>query len=532
MIPYKLNSLFSLVNRFVLTLVVFSTLFFSDATSPFLAGVQVVGMRNNSSTSNDSKRDAASSGHSKTTEQNADSILRDYSRELENLAASCDERGMEDEAAYARSLIYPTGQDRFIVPFLPSKALDEPRDDNEPRRLWRERLNSLRTQYANKAFSRVEHFRQNEQGCDIIGCAYETLWINPDHAEARKILGYSLKDGVWRSQWELTQLAKGLVDSPEFGWIPKSQLERYRAGERFYRQKWITAKEEEENIVTSGSGWLVETEHFSILSRVSLERGVEVGRFLERHYQTLIRLFYRLVATDAQIVARLYSDMTGIQTKRLRVMLFRNRQEYLRETKDDQTVGVYVPSLKCLLTYEPNESARDSLFSTLAHEATHQFFGELSIAALLNKSRDSIGESANFWVVEGVAVFFETFRINDEQTYATIGGYRDVGRIQRALDSVLVEKTYVPLEKYVRMTRDEFQKSPDVHLLYNQAAGLAFFFLQYQNGKYRNAFLAYLHRVYSGTDAPNTLEETTGKTFAELDAEYASFMRGLWRDAK
>ena len=42
--------------------------------------------------------------------------------------------------------------------------------------------------------------------------------------------------------------------------------------------------------------------------------------------------------------------------------------------------------------------------------------------------------------------------------------------------------------------------------------------------------IAYLYAIYQGIDQPNSLEKLTGKTFEELDAEYAKFLQGV-RDA-
>ena len=40
------------------------------------------------------------------------------------------------------------------------------------------------------------------------------------------------------------------------------------------------------------------------------------------------------------------------------------------------------------------------------------------------------------------------------------------------------------------------------------------------SGRYREAFLEYLDRVYDGTVAPDSLERQCGRSHAELDAEY------------
>jgi hypothetical protein len=46
-----------------------------------------------------------------------------------------------------------------------------------------------------------------------------------------------------------------------------------------------------------------------------------------------------------------------------------------------------------------------------------------------------------------------------------------------------------------------------------------------RGGRYREAFVEYLSRVYSGTADPDTLARLCRRSLAELDAEYREFMR-------
>ena len=140
----------------------------------------------------------------------------------------------------------------------------------------------------------------------------------------------------------------------------------------------------------------------------------------------------------------------------------------------------------------------------------------------------SRARNANFWAIEGIAVYAETFAVNKARTTATLGGYKDVFRIQCALESLFEEFDYVPLREYTGLSREAFQNRRDIATLYSQAAGLAYFFLHYDSGVYRDAFISYLYEVYQGIDTLDSLENATGKTFEELDQEYANFMRSIY----
>ena len=53
---------------------------------------------------------------------------------------------------------------------------------------------------------------------------------------------------------------------------------------------------------------------------------------------------------------------------------------------------------------------------------------------------------------------------------------------------------------------------------------LADFFMNANGGRYRESFVEYLVRVYSGTADPYTLARLCRRSSADLDAEYRDFM--------
>lgn len=470
-------------------------------------------------------------------------IFAEYQQKLENLALKCDERGMTLEAKVTRSLIYKKQPYFFDVSLLSSKPLEAklPSDATKEQQSWYAALRRLREKYSNETFAVAERLGARKRGYEIVACVLQTLYINPDHKRARQFMGFSLYEGEWRSQWEIRRIEKGYVDDPQFGWLLKDQVEEYHKGKRFYRNQWITREEEEKKIVASASGWRIETEHFSILSRVSLERGVEIGRYLESYYDAWIRLFYPFVANENQWTARLYSN-DAIVSKRHQVILYRNRAEYVRELKKHdpnavQSVGGYFPSLRCIFVYEPDPKSVDDAFDLmpmLAHEATHQLFNECNIPNSARGKSDysKLARYANFWAVEGIAITAETFTLDRAKNKAALGGFKGVFRIEDALTSLFVDNEYIPLERFIGMSRTEFQAYEDLNLLYSQAAGLAFFFMFYNDGAYCNAFVRYLYGVYQGTDTPDLIVKLTGKSFKQLDEEYKTFMKEIYEQVR
>lgn len=462
-------------------------------------------------------------------------IFAEYQEKLRANAKICDERGMTLEGKITRSLLFNDEPYLFTLPtFKSAKNPDAlPDDASKEQRSWYAALTRLRRRYANEIFELAKTCADEKRGYEAFACAQTALIVDSDCEGARRFFGYEERDNVWRTTWEIERLNKGEVETRRFGWLPKEHVERYENGERYYRNRWVSEAEEAEKILAGSSGWRVETEHFSILSRVSLERGVEIGRFLETYYQSWLRLYYRFVASEKQWASRFNAKGVAL-AKKHRIILYRNREEYLRELRKhdenvDASIGWYLPNMRCIFVYEPspNDEYEFDLFSLLAHEVTHQLFNECYLATSgRNKPVSQPGRRANFWAVEGVATYMETYALTPNN--ARLGGV-ETYRLQQAIASCFDEKNYIPLRQYVAATREDFQTSdmPRLQHLYAQATGLAFFFFHHRDGVYRNAFIAYLYAVYQGVDQPNTLEKLTGRAFEELDAEYVKFLQGV-----
>ena len=466
-------------------------------------------------------------------------IFFEYQIKLEKLAQVCEKCGMSLEARITRSYIYQKEPYFLKIPLLTVKTQKEnlPHDATNEQKKWFTTLRQLQEHYANETFAMTEKLVAKKQGYGIVACVLQTLYINPDHVQARKFLGYSLYNDEWHSSWEVQKLENGYIDDPKYGWLSSRQIKKYHNGERFYHNQWITQAEEEKKIIESFSGWKINTEHFSILSRVSLERGVEIGRFLEFYYQVWSHLFYPFIANEKQWTARLHTTVPTV-TKRHKVIHYRNRTEYVRELRKhdyivSQSIGGYFPDLKCIFVYEPNPIVNEdcfNLFSMLAHEVTHQLFNECNItnSSYGKNNYSKLAQTANFWAIEGIAITAETFNLDFSDGKAIIGGFQNVLRMEDALITLLEEKKYLPMRKFVGMSRNEFQKFHDLNLLYSQAAGLTSFFLFYNEGTYCEAFVKYLYSIYQGVDDANSLEQLTHKSFEELDEEYRNFMNNIY----
>src|SRR5205085_7484466 len=133
--------------------------------------------------------------------------------------------------------------------------------------------------------------------------------------------------------------------------------------------------------------------------------------------------------------------------------------------------------------FHDTEATEDERLATMYHEATHQLFSE----AYSGNYR--VGEKSDFWAIEGIACYMESFQTNGE-TYSL--GNPQYIRFQNAQSRLLIDGYYVPLQQLCQMGSVQFQSDPNTKKNYSQGSGLAHFFMHYDDGTYREAFISYL----------------------------------------
>jgi hypothetical protein len=374
---------------------------------------------------------------------------------------------------------------------------------------------------------------EKKQGSEAMRLAVNALEANPDHEIIRRILGFTLYNGQWRTVWEIDRLKKGFVDHPAFGWIPAEHAVSYEAGKRFISKLgWIDTVKDAELRKDIRNGWQITTEHYDLLTNHSLEEGVRMSRRLEHLYRAWKFLFFNVLLSEEKL-AKLFTNQlpTAAKLPRHQVYVFRNKQDYVNYLKESErgfesqlreSNGFYHPLLEKSFFFPVSagmdEFDADTVRKALYHEGTHQLFQE-------TRSKSNIpGVRNNFWIVEGIAMFMETFRI-EENRYVI--GNMDDSRLFAAkahrFDSEYL--FYVPFEKLVSLGRTEFQTHPKLARLYSQSAGMTHFLMLGENGCYRNATLEFLRQVYAGAARPDTLGKLTEHSYQELDAEYTKFLK-------
>ena len=133
-----------------------------------------------------------------------------------------------------------------------------------------------------------------------------------------------------------------------------------------------------------------------------------------------------------------------------------------------------------------------------------------------------VGRKANFWIVEGIAMYMESLR--QEDGYYVLGGFDDE-RMHAARYRLLHRRFLRAAGASLPATAWRSSKTTRrFATLYSQAAGLTNFLVYYDGGRYRDALVSYLVAVYTGRDEPDTLAKLTGASYGELDKQYREFL--------
>lgn len=351
-----------------------------------------------------------------------------------------------------------------------------------------------------------------------------------DHAMARKILGFTRMGNEWVTPFVAEMARKRQVKHPKFGWLPRTHLDKYNAGERFYR-RWMVAEKENEIRRDFNNAWEVRTEHFLVRTNYSLERGVEIANRLEEYHDFLTNTLVGFFQSKEQL-QKLFSSASSVRRAAKKpphvVHYYRTRDEYIAKLQPrvpgiGVSTGYYDHGERISHFYNTEEAADDT---TLIHEATHQIMYEST------PKQRHISPRSDFWVTEGIACYMESYKVsNDGQQSVGDPGYI---RFQAARYRRLVEDYYLPFMQFASMGQVPFQSHAEIARNYSQAAGVTHFLMHANNGQYRDALVEHLSQLYSANDSIRgnaaTLLELTGMSAAEFDQSYADYCKRVEAD--
>ncbi len=447
-------------------------------------------------------------------------LYAEYGEKLAALAQWCDERKLPELAKQTREW-QPERDPNQLYIFFPAASFTPLWKGAPPSPLhaeWWQKFSDLRQEQAAKLFDLAKQASKEKRTQTAFELVTETAREYPDHAQARIVLGQQKFENGWYSSFAYVRTKGGEVWHEKYGWVPKGQVQKYDQGMRSVKDRWITAEEDAKQHHDISSGWRIDTEHFAVLTNHSLEEGVQLSRRLERLHTVWQQVFYTYHTSDTEL-AKLLTATTAVRPARrqFQVMCFRGRDEYNQALSPAQpnisvTLGAYFNTTKTVYFFAGDEQDE----GTVNHEATHQLFQETRLTA-----KDAAAK-ANFWVVEGVACYFESMVEHDG--YVTLGGL-DEGRFPAAKTRLLENQFYVPLTELTAMGMENLQRDVRIQKMYSQSAGLMQFLMHANGGKYRDALAGYIDAVYAGKAEATTLAKLTQKSYEELDREYREYLQ-------
>jgi len=262
-----------------------------------------------------------------------------------------------------------------------------------------------------------------------------------------------------------------------------------------------------EEVNTNGQKrFRVRTDRYNI-SAASAKDGSLAGERLEH-------LFYVWTLLSVEFIKE---PKTGQIQHRHQVVLYRDEQEYRQQIRRidpclrQQTNGYYSSPRKTVYFYAPESKV-------LFHEGTHQIFLE----HFFRENKPAFCN--NFWVVEGIALFMETLKI-EEECYK-IGNLWD-NRLYAAKVYQFERNYSLPIRKLTAMSAEEIQASAEIKSIYSQSAALVHWLMFAEEGRYRKSLFELLRQTYLDTAKPETLSELTGLSYEELDKKYVEFLETI-----
>jgi len=407
---------------------------------------------------------------------------------------------------------------------------------------WQAKVEAIRSGAASKLFELAQRAAKSDPARYSLAsvCLRSVLERQPDHPEARRLLGYVRHDDGWARPFAVRKLKDGNVNHPTYGWVPSDwppHLERGELpaplGRGQRKERWLSAAEADRLRAGWDPPWQITTEHFKLLTNVTLAEAIRFGRRLEAFHDLFTTLLADILGENLPLIRRFRDPaMTGEPEYRPHVVYyFASKEEYVDYFRNkagapdlDQSLGYYEPP-KSGRGRAPAYFFRDPVGqlpveANLYHEVSHQLLFE---TAGPNAYTKNVG---NYWVFEGLGTYFETVSPQDDGSLE-VGGL--VGRrIEEALKSLVDQKREIPLAEFIALDQQEFKKdNPRIYLYYQQAMALAVFLMQWRDGTYRDAFLDYVRDAYRGRIKRATgrsLQDRLGQPYETLDRQFLTFL--------
>ncbi len=309
--------------------------------------------------------------------------------------------------------------------------------------------------------------------------ATEAVRENPDHADARRVLGYELVDGQW-----LTPFAKRMVDAGK-EWDPQ--------------RGWVATGDVQKEQKPTKNGWRVRTDHFLVTSNHSQAAAAELAARLERLHQVWRQLFAGFYYSERRSPATLCRRAASPRAASAVPRVLSPRQGRLRGDA-------------------PASPAADR------RDAGH-LFRRRPRGPLLRRRRSERGHAEprggpsvvpgdaarrparrRRWPISGSSKASPRISRRSaniaipRRVFITRSASRRPAGCRRPASGCWWSSSTCRSTSLTRLGKDDLQRYPELAKLYSQSAGLAALLMDGEAGRYREPLVEYLSAVYAGRD--------------------------------
>ena len=351
------------------------------------------------------------------------------------------------------------------------------------------------------------HFKSSNEATRLLVRAVRE---DPDHKLGRRALGYVRDDDQWVWPNAARQLAQRKEYSAENGWTRNGKSTMLPSPQSPFLLPNILSPQ------STNATELFVSDHWNIESTAGIAK---VGDFAERLELTRFiwrQVFGGFVMTSAELNSRINGQARPHPVSSSKAILLANREEYINnlqplEPNVGKSLGMYWTPTQTTWFFD----SPDSDGQTVEHEATHQLFAECW------PTNPVAGTHHGIWAMEAAACYMESIEKTD---FGFIVGGRNSGRVPAAKERLFNDSFFLPLRKLAKLGRRTLQNEPDLPKIYSQLSGLADFFINGERGRYRDAFVEYLVRLYRGTAEHETLWKLCKKSPEELGEAYKRYL--------
>ncbi|HZL72032.1 MAG TPA: hypothetical protein VFC86_06210 [Planctomycetota bacterium] len=274
-----------------------------------------------------------------------------------------------------------------------------------------------------------------------------------------------------------------------FGWVPQAEAEQARKA--VDPSEDLSAKDEEHR--SWDRAWVIRSPHFLLRTTVGNREAARILDLLEKSRTVFFgTLGDRMKAVEYRVGLYLFATNDDVEAARLAVA--------------GASIGYFNPVTNIAYLRAGDEN---TLLHELTHQLAHNAMGH-ETWSLLQQADVRSDSPDNYWVMEGLAVYFGGLKI--ESGGPVFQGPRDRSRLEPPA-----------LRDFLGYDHAGFAKNPG--LCYAIAGELTRYLMEANGGKRRDAFLDFVREYYLGNSSLDTLEKSLGLKIPDLEREFVAWLK-------